>query len=158
MKHLIIAAIVKKVIFAMIALFFFTSCVDRDDFGIESIDSVSVNETTMEYVTFDINLTAKNNSSSAVAVRESALKLYDVKGREVCDMTLLSPVVIKKGLNVVTVPIKVTFKGGLFGAVRLVGLLQNSLDDMYVSGHIKVKKGLIVVTEKVEKIKISDFK
>lgn len=157
MKHLIIAAIVKKVIFAVVALFFFTSCVDRDDFGIESIDSVSVKETTMDYVTFDIDLAVKNTSSSAVTVKESELKLYDVNGKEVCDMIIVSPVVVKKGVNVVTAPVKVTFKGGLLGATRLVGQL-NNLDNMYVSGRIKVKKGLITINEKVEKIKVSDLK
>lgn len=158
MKHLIIAAVVKKVIFAVMALFFFTSCVDRDDYGLESIDSVSVTETTMDYVALEIDLMVKNESSSSVIVKESELKLYDVKGREVCDATIISPVVVKKGTNVVTVPVKVTFKGGLLGAARLIGVMNSDLDNMYVSGYIKVRKGLITVNEKVEKIKISDLK
>lgn len=158
MKHLIIAAIVKKVIFAVIALFFFTSCVDRNDYGLESIDSVSVVETTMDYVALDIDLTVKNESASAVIIKDTELKLYDVKGREVCDATILSPVVVKRGTNTVTVPVKVTFNGGLLGAARLVGLMNSNLDDMYVSGHIKVRKGLVTVKEKVDKMKISEFK
>lgn len=158
MKHLIIAAIVKKVVFAVVALFFFTSCVDRNDYGLESIDSVSVNETTMDYVTLDIDLMVRNGSSSSVIVKESELKLYDTKGREVCDATIISPVVVKKGTNVVTVPVKVRFNGGLLGAARLVGVMNGELDNMYVSGHIKVRKGLVTVKEKVEKIKISELK
>lgn len=158
MKHLIIAAIVKKVIFAVIALFFFTSCVDRNDYGLESIDSVSVVETTMDYVALDIDLTVKNESASAVIVKDSELKLYDMKGREVCDATILSPVVVKKGTNTVTVPVKVTFQGGLLGAARMVGLMNSNLNDMYVSGHIKVRKGLVTVKERVDKMKISELK
>lgn len=159
MKHLIIAAIVKKVIFAVIALFFFTSCgVNRDDFGLESIESVSVNGTSMDYVDLAIDLSVRNESSSAVKVKESELKLYDVKGREVCDATIISPVIVSKGINTVSVPVRVGFNGGLLGAARVVGLMNSNLDDMYISGHIKVRKGLITVKEKVDKVRISQLK
>ncbi|MEG2282187.1 MAG: hypothetical protein RSB93_03070 [Rikenellaceae bacterium] len=156
--NLIIALIVKKIIFAVIAMFFFTSCVDRNDFELKSINSVSIKETTMNYITLDIDVTAINNSHTKASIKKSDLKVYSSKGKELCEAFLEAPIIIKKGVYSTKVPLKITFNGGIFGAARLVTILSKDIDDLYFSGHVKVKKGIVTKNITIEKMKISDLK
>lgn len=159
MKHLIIAAIVKKVIFAVIALFFFTSCsFDRDDFSVVSIDSVSLKESSMNDIILNVGMVISNKSSSAMVIKHSEFKLYDTKGKEMCDATIIEPIKVKKGENLVEVPIKVVFNGGLLGAARIVGLITQDIDNMFISGKIKASKGIITINRGIDKVKVSELK